>query len=48
MSRGGGFSVTTNLLHLTDTKEKGERKGEEEEKEEARGERHHASHFISQ
>lgn len=28
---GGGFGVTTNLLHFTDTKEKGERKGEEEE-----------------
>lgn len=31
-----GFGVTTNLLHFTDTTEKGERKGEEEEKEEAR------------
>lgn len=29
--RGGGSGVTTNLLHFTDTKEKGERKGEEEE-----------------
>lgn len=32
----GGVGVTTNLLHFTDTKEKGERKGEEEEEEEAR------------
>lgn len=28
---GGRVGVTTNLLHFTDTKEKGERKGEEEE-----------------
>lgn len=28
---GSGFGVTTNLLHFTDTKEKGERKGEEGE-----------------
>lgn len=30
---GWGVGVTTNLLHFTDTKEKGERKGEEEEEE---------------
>lgn len=29
--RGGGVGVTTNLLHFTDAKKKGERKGEEEE-----------------
>lgn len=45
-----GDGVTTNLLQFTDTKEKEERKGRRGEggKEEEEGERHHASHFISQ
>lgn len=34
--RVGGSGITTNLLHFTDTKEKGDRRGEEEETEEAR------------